>query len=60
MLWFIFGIFIGICWQMFYQYAFKRDFLYWFSSQDIGYDGEFYRCEHGRAYGIRCSKCDDK
>lgn len=31
-----------------------------FSSQEYGYDGEFYRCEHGKAFGIRCSECDKK
>ena len=27
---------------------------------NIGYDGKFYRCEHGKAYGIRCSKCGEQ
>ena len=36
------------------------DVKQWSPSQEFGYDGDFYRCEHGRAYGIRCSECDKK
>ena len=32
----------------------------WSPSQEFGYDGDFYTCEHGRAFGIRCSECDKK
>lgn len=61
--------FVAYSYQAFKKFIDKYDVLIyekdldskqWSPSQEFGYDGDFYTCEHGRAFGIRCSECDKK